>query len=1029
MAAELQKPGVVVEQKARKPIPSIVTPTFVPCSLGVCRQIIELFTKSATGAPVVNTDARVETPGAIVASPPSGTPAVYSGLDGESLLFEVNEGATVTVRFVGDALSPASVADAVNKELDQAGVSAARASVLGGLGTWELFTIGTGEHQQIRILSASSPEVLDAFGWGPHTFTGMRSYAGALTVLPRRAFPDPRGILDELVIEGDSVRVFLRSGTSSFVEARRDSAFLRRGHITGVAETTSAPIGASALALLDRQTLVVVAGSITADPETVTFSAPASVADVAAQMGAALSNASVGVVGASSDQIRIFAEDLRADQGLYIAPQSTAHVTLGFLAGIVGQGASIEALDDGNGDALTNLLKFGEGASAVDLAQAGTQAEITGAGGSYPLPSTVVVTLGDLWTQQTVTLSGGLALSSCIAVLNDAFGYEIASDAGGELRLSSNFAGTDAALEIISGDVGALGLSVGEARGAPNPVAPGDELFVDGRFFAKVTHVNPGGVDASVIRIDKLVPIAVHVGSRFHVVARGLAPEVYDRPRAELLPAPAGTWALKPELLRGPYGEPLDAKADVFIAYSALRLDVTARAKRPGLVKFSDRGTLEAALGPVTPENPLAFGLSLQMAAAPGIEHLGLGVDEVSEDAPDGTADAYARAARYLERFEVYALAALTHDDAAHEVLVRHAAYMTEPQNKGERIVIFNPRMPRRRSDAVVASGGGGNKAGTHEFDTGNAELAQLVFERGIDVSGVVPVSAELFLDIESDGRRYNISRIVGATVTLRTSFGPDENRDAFFATTNLSDPSLPPLLVSEAFSIKLRGPELVTATGELDTSGIAEVIAEKGRGYGQEVAWMIVPDKCTAPVGDLESVVAGYYACASIAGDVCRQRSSQSFTSLPVVGLSGVIGSNDTFTDRELNVMAGGGAYILVQESEGAPVTTRMAITTDLSSFDSQTDSIVKALHYTRKFLRRGIRRFAGRYNMSDGYFDLLGTVVSGLGEFLVDQARVLRGFKLIEIGATNRRGETSVEVSVTVFDPSNWITVTIEI
>ena len=1029
MAAELQKPGVVVEQKAQKPIPTIVTPTFVPCSLGVCRQIIELFTKSPAGDPIVNPDARVETPGGLVASPPSGTPAVYTTLDGGNLLFEVNEGATVTVRFFGNALSPASVVGAVNTELDQAGVTSARAFEVEALGTWELFTVGTGEHEEIEILSASSSEVLDAFEWSPGVQAGMRSYAGALTVLPRRAFPDPRGILDELVIEDDSVRVFLRSGTSSFVEARRDSAFLRRGHIAGVAETTSAPIGAGALAFVDQQTLIVVAGSITTEPETVTFSAPASVADVASQMSAAFSNVTVEVVGAGGDQIRIFAEDLPADQGLYIAPQSTAHVTLGFLAGIVGQGASIEALDDGNGDALTNLLKFGDGASAEDLVQPGTQAEITGVGGSFPLASTAVVTLGDFWVKRTVTLSGGIDLAGCITILNDAFGYPIASDAGGELRLTSDLAGTDAAIEVVSGDVSALGLSVGEARGVPDRVAPGDELFIDGRFFAKVTHVNPGGVDPSVIRIDKLVPIAPHVGSRFHVVARGLAPEMFGRPTPELLPGPAGTWALKPELLRGPYGEPLDAKGDVFIAYSALRLDVTARAKRPGLVKFSDPDTLEAALGPVTPENPLAFGLSLQMAAAPGIEHLGLGVDEVSPDAPDGTADAYARAARYLERFEVYALALLTHDDAAHEALVRHAAYMTEPQNKGERIVLFNPRMPRRRSDAVVASGGDGNKAGTHDFDTGNAELAQLVFERGIDTSGIIPVSAELFLDIESDARRYSISRVVGSSVTIRTSFGPDENSDAFFATTNLSDPSLPPLLVNEAFSIKLRGVELVTATGELDTSGIAEVIAEKGRGYGQETAWMIVPDRCTAPVGDLESVVAGYYACAAIAGDVCRQRSSQSFTTLPVVGLSGVIGSNDTFTDRELNVMAGGGAYILVQESEGAPVTTRMAITTDLSSFDSQTDSIVKALHYTRKFLRRGIRRFAGRYNMSEGYFDLLGTVVSGLGEFLVDQARVLRGFKLIEIGATDRRGETSVEVSVTVFDPSNWITVTIEI
>ena len=50
-------------------------------------------------------------------------------------------------------------------------------------------------------------------------------------------------------------------------------------------------------------------------------------------------------------------------------------------------------------------------------------------------------------------------------------------------------------------------------------------------------------------------------------------------------------------------------------------------------------------------------------------------------------------------------------------------------------------------------------------------------------------------------------------------------------------------------------------------------------------------------------------------------------------------------------------------------------------------------------------------------------------LGEFLVDEARVLKGFKLVEIGTTNRRGETKVEIDVSVFDPSNWIKVVIEV
>ena len=75
-----------------------------------------------------------------------------------------------------------------------------------------------------------------------------------------------------------------------------------------------------------------------------------------------------------------------------------------------------------------------------------------------------------------------------------------------------------------------------------------------------------------------------------------------------------------------------------------------------------------------------------------------LGIDEVTDDAPFGTVEAYTRAAEYLGGFEVYAIAPLTHDESVAQVFNTHVQFMSEPTQRGERIVMWNPTTPTRPS-------------------------------------------------------------------------------------------------------------------------------------------------------------------------------------------------------------------------------------------------------------------------------------------------------------------------------------------
>ena len=147
-------------------------------------------------------------------------------------------------------------------------------------------------------------------------------------------------------------------------------------------------------------------------------------------------------------------------------------------------------------------------------------------------------------------------------------------------------------------------------------------------------------------------------------------------------------------------------------------------------------------------------------------------VDEISADAPFGTVEGFTRAAEYLEGFEVYALAPLTHDQTVAQVFKTHVDFMSEPENKGERIVLWNPETPTTALDTLVGSGTDGDGLTTTTFDTKIATLAALVQNAGVTPTGTIPVSAGLYLDIASDSKRYSIKSLSGSQIVLRTAPG-----------------------------------------------------------------------------------------------------------------------------------------------------------------------------------------------------------------------------------------------------------------
>ena len=477
-------------------------------------------------------------------------------------------------------------------------------------------------------------------------------------------------------------------------------------------------------------------------------------------------------------------------------------------------------------------------------------------------------------------------------------------------------------------------------------------------------------------------------------------------------------------------GYPLDQTfntATLYIQFKALRLDVTAVAQVASVIRISDVATLGAVLDPLTEDNPLGLAGFLMMINAPTFEVKLLGVDEITPAAATGTSAAYARAASLLEAEEVYALAPLSQDEVVHGLWMTHAQVMSEPEQGGERIVFFNKVMPVRKNPAIALSGTQANSTATANQLLLDGNPAPGLIAAGINPAMPIPETDEVYVEFEVEGqvRRYSVSSVSGALANFRVTFSnPNTNLDGFFSTVTFDS-----TLVNASYSMKVRGDSLVipgSNPARLDYGLVSETVAAANEGYHNRRAFSVFPDTIKTVIAGIEKSLPGYYACAAICGMVAAQPPQQGFTNFPMTGITGVVGT-EKFTKRQLNVMAGGGTYILIQDAIGGPVASRHQLSTDLTSIETRELSITKVVDFTAKFLRLAVRKFIGINNINEGLLDSLGTTVNAVLKFL-EQSGVLNGSNLNNIAQDPVNKDTVlIDVTLDVPYPCNYIRLTL--
>lgn len=234
---ELREPGIEILQVFADETPTIITPTLPPLISGVCKQIVEVLTTSASGGTEINSDARCTMPAWFEVSATS-----YTTLDGLNLGLSINNSPVISVTFSGVSLSNQAVVDTVNDALQDNNLNGyAYAEVLydssGDASGWRLRTRSAGDDQTIAVSAPATTDrpVLVAFSLPEdHVFSGADNYQGNRMTVPFFSYPDPRSNLDELSLDTTTPRFFLYMGTSTTMqEAEPDEALLCYGVVGG----------------------------------------------------------------------------------------------------------------------------------------------------------------------------------------------------------------------------------------------------------------------------------------------------------------------------------------------------------------------------------------------------------------------------------------------------------------------------------------------------------------------------------------------------------------------------------------------------------------------------------------------------------------------------------------------------------------------------------------------------------------------------------------------------------------------------
>lgn len=423
----------------------------------------------------------------------------------------------------------------------------------------------------------------------------------------------------------------------------------------------------------------------------------------------------------------------------------------------------------------------------------------------------------------------------------------------------------------------------------------------------------------------------------------------------------AGVTVQDPEWVNAGVLVPLPLiSGDLFVQYRA-RLSTYC-----GQVgELSDDSAVAAILGPVVPDNPLAFGVHYALLNSGGQTVKFVAVcGSVAGDPP--TLDDWEAALDSLtERTDVYTLVPLTFDKAIHDAFEAHVVAESSPDNGRWRVARFCRQVDQTQAQYVAVAGGGPILATIED----NPDLA------GVQNTIVTAVAAAFVGNVRAgDTVRYGYSVDDLGRPTYATAVV-----DAVISnqTLRLLSGPLSPVVVASKIEVwrTLTADELATFLATLP--GV----------YDNRRTRLGFPDV----VGNAGVQFPGYFLDCAYAGLRSGVLPHQGLTNVALVGFDDM-SRTDMFTTAQLNRMAASGYWITKKDRNTGKVYSRHQLTTDMTSVLTREESLVSNPDSVSYLLKDLVTDLIGLANVTPKLLEIINIREHTLLQQLTDTITVPR-------------------------------------
>lgn len=211
------------------------------------------------------------------------------------------------------------------------------------------------------------------------------------------------------------------------------------------------------------------------------------------------------------------------------------------------------------------------------------------------------------------------------------------------------------------------------------------------------------------------------------------------------------------------------------------------------------------------------------------------------------------------------------------------------------------------------------------------------------------------------------------------------------------------------------------------DKMQLAEMYANISAGFGNRRITHVFAPYVGISEDNEEHQVPGYYMACAYAGATQRHKASQGFTNMSFAGITSVRMTNDYFTKSQLNKIASGGTAIFVQENEGAPVTCRHQLTTNMDTIETREYSITRIMDYIAKCARVTKRPYIGKYNINTAFLEMMGKLGEAILSRMVTDEIIISGNVTKVIQDPDQKDKIIECYQVQVPYPCNYIDITL--